>query len=1793
MKSQIGHTKSSAGAAGLIKAAMALHDKVLPPTIKVERPQDVVAPGATPFYVNTAKRPWLPCEEHPRRAAVSSFGFGGSNFHCVLEEYEAAKAKTTWDGRVQIAAFSAASKDELRSLLPVWAEDVDWGEVRAFAAQSRATFDSAAAHRLVLVFEQDESLPSKIVDAARKRLADADESEWSTPDGAAYGTGAVDGNLAILFPGQGTQYTGMLRDLACQFPSMLDALEDANKALDDAFHGRQLHDFIYPHPTFDDASAKANQAALTATDVAQPAIGATSLGAFRVLQGFGLKAEAFAGHSYGELTALCAAGRVDAETFFRISALRGSLMAGSGEDRGSMAAVRAPLDIVESVLAESGLDLVVANKNTPDQAVISGDTDAIVEAVELFKSRDIRCTKLDVGAAFHSPLVADASPPFLEGMQGYAFSDSPIPVFANTTGEEYPNDLGEAKELLASQLAKPVEFVREVETMYARGVRSFVEVGPGARMSGLVRAILGDKVHAVYALDSSNGKRDGILDLSRLLAALAASGYAVSLERWDAEYQPPEPTTGKKRFTVPICGANYVAPRKERAAKSVGKALVEVPKQTIAAAPRPAAEAHAQTPPRTTPTAPPANLVSAMDSSTAAGLLAQAQANIAALQRMQEQTATLHKQYLEGQENAANAIRNLLLQQQGFSEQGGAPATAPTEVPAAVAPAQPSAYIDTPPEEPTKPAHRIYAEKMLSAPAPAADELSGLLREGLLDVVSEETGYPAEMLEPDMSLDADLGIDSIKRVEILSVLQERFPELPSIEAEKLGEIGTLADILEHLGGASDPAALPGDAVPVPANANYQGLLLDIVAEKTGYPVDMLEVGMSLDGDLGIDSIKRVEILSALQEEALELPTIEAEDLGGLQTLEDILSHLDSVAPSVLQPISDATAFDISPLLLEIVSEKTGYPVDMLELDMSLNSDLGIDSIKRVEILSALQDQEPGLPSIEAEDLGKLDTLRDVISFISRTPAASANGKSVSPEPIEPKPGAIRRSVPTCVPLGDTARNAIAIRSNAEIWVTDDGSEFSAAIAARFKELEYAPRLVAVGELSSTRPERLDGLVVVAPEAPLGDAYLKQVFAFTQFAAPLLRKTGGSGQSIFATISRLDGAFGLSRPDAGRSPLSGGLAGLAKTACHEWPEVACKALDVANDFKSVAKAASAAVDELLLSAPVEVGLSRTSRVSISLKEEPLNSEGASPRLSASDVVVVTGGARGVTAEVAVAMAKRYGCGLALVGRTELAGVEEAYLDGIESEAAIKKAVLEHSGLKLTPEELERICGGILAQREISATLERVEEAGGRGMYVAADIRNREAVASAVGQASKKLGTVTALVHGAGVLADRRIEDKTADQFDFVYDTKVAGMNNLLSALEDSPLRAIVLFSSSTARFGRTGQSDYAMANEVLNKTAWAEFARRQDCRVLSMNWGPWDGGMVTPALKKIFEDEGVGAIRLGAGAGHLVNELDSPEQGAVEIVILADPPGGASSLAFLSSSDVLAPVVEISLDTEAFPFLASHVIDGKPVLPVAMYVEWFAHVALHGNPGMRFQGLSGLRVLKGVVLEGSSPTVVRVCAGKAVPTEEGLRVPLELRSAEADGRDTLNAQANAFLVSRLQKGEVALGAIDGNGTLPEAAAIYGGNPLFHGAAFQGIREIEACSKEGIAALVNPAPRPVEWIREPLRRSWIADPLVLDSSFQLMIVWSNLTRGDCSLPVAFRRYTQYKSTFPKGPVRIVAGIVESGAHKAVADIEFYNANNGHLIASIEGYECVIDASLNEAFKRNRYESSPTGR
>ncbi len=1087
IKSQVGHTKAAAGAAGLIKAALALHYKVLPPTIKVSQPIGPLATGDSPFYLNTESRPWLPRPDHPRRAAVSAFGFGGSNFHCLLEESGPDSLVVDWGGDVQILAYSDNDLGRLAASLPSWTGEVAWQDVRQEAARGRAAFRHEDSFRLLMVARRGSSEPSRLVEEARTRfcklVAGHEPARAITGSRSIHvGTGPAPGRLAMLFPGQGSQVVGMLRDLACRFPRMQAALALWNEAMEPA-DGR-LSDRIYPPSCFREEELQRQHEALRDTRYAQPAIGAVSFGLFQILEDFGVRPDLVGGHSFGELTALCAAGRIDSRTLAHLSLRRGALMAdcARGDAPGGMLAVFAPSDQVDGLLGANSLDLVIANKNAPGQCVLSGPIAEIDRAAGLLGDLRIRSSKLAVSAAFHSRFVAHAQEGFRQSLAAVTLNPGRMPVFANTTGSLYSEDGESARELLAGQLSRPVEFVAQVEAMYQTGARTFLEVGPGARLTGLIRAILEDREHHAIAIDTASSHPDdgNLAGLAMALAKLSALGYPVNLKQWDEGYRVAEavPASSRKQLTVKVCGAHPAPTRVRDGApdhKTKGghvdvaslPTITELARTSIsvlASRTSPSTEnngnsqgghdvgknefldrtmnptahdPHVGSNGRTSslpsipqPSAPvprPAvpdaaiPVVSTSNRTELTQAIRQTQESLAALQRLAEQTAQLHRQFLEGQAATQQTFQALLEHEQrltlavlgkGGPQRIGTQETAPSPLKTGPAP-----LVPTPPrslEADHRPPASLNGSSSLAATIVATPEAGSHLTEVLLQVVSEKTGYPVEMLELDMQLDADLGIDSIKRVEIFSALQDRLPEAPAVKPEHLGSLRTLQQIADFLAvqPAGQATAVPGSgmaiepgrngdahrgtspsSVQVPTSAVSE-VLLQVVSEKTGYPVEMLELDMQLDADLGIDSIKRVEIFSALQDRMPEAPAVKPEHLGSLLTLRQIADFLAaqpagqaSAVPSSGMAIEPGRNGDahcgalpssglvsstvVSEFLLQVVSEKTGYPVELLELDMQLDADLGIDSIKRVEIFSALQDRLPEAPAVKPEHLGTL------------------------------------------------------------------------------------------------------------------------------------------------------------------------------------------------------------------------------------------------------------------------------------------------------------------------------------------------------------------------------------------------------------------------------------------------------------------------------------------------------------------------------------------------------------------------------------------------------------------------------------------------------------------------------------------------------------------------------------------------------------------------------------------------------------------------------------------------------
>ena len=1768
IKSQIGHTKAAAGVAGLLKAVLALHHKVLPPTIKVTTPNPALEIGKTPFYLNTEARPWVRGSSHPRRAAVSSFGFGGSNFHVTAEEYRgASRAFRLRTAPSELLLLSAATPEALAGRARELA--ADGGPLTRLARETQGAFETSLPARLAVVATDLADLGQKLEKAAA-HLAASPEKPLSAPNGIHYALGAEPGRVAFLFSGQGSQHLGMGADLAMAFETCRAVWDRvADLRLGDV----PLHEVVFPRPVFTDADREALGRRLTATEWAQPAIGATSAALLALVESLGLRPDAVAGHSFGEVTALHAAGVLGFEDFLRVARRRGELMAAAAEVPGAMLAVAHPAEALRPMVEGWGTGVVLANLNSPRQVVLSGPTAAIEEAQARLREAGLTARRLPVSTAFHSPLVSPSSAPFGEFLLGVAFSPGRLPVFSNSEAAPYPAEADAMRALLASQIARPVRFAEEIEALWSMGVRTFVEVGPGSIQTQLVGECLEGREHRAVSLDRKG--QHGLTSLWNGLGRLAVGGLRLEWARlWDG-CALPKPADGKKpALTLPICGANYgrpyppppgaaeppaPVPPAKRAPATPKPSQAAAPAAAPAPAPVPAPVPAPATAPALAPTLPPG-----------AGT-----AWVQAFQELQRQTVEAHAAYQRTMaESHAGFLRMAEASLSSLAGVLGGSAVA-AGLPAAVP-------VPPPPALPEAP--RPIPAPAVVTPAAPVDAAATVFA-----VVAEKTGYPADMLRPEMQLESDLGIDSIKRVEILSALQERLPAVGEVQPGEIASLRTLGQIVERLTSAAPAEAAPAPSAAGAAAGDLHQALLSVVAEKTGYPADMLRPEMALEADLGIDSIKRVEILSALQSRLPGLPEVQPGEMGSLRTLGQILARLEGAAGAApgngggAAAPARSSAADLERLLREVVAEKTGYPADMLRPEMALEADLGIDSIKRVEILSALRDRTTAIPEIPAAEMARLRTLGQIVDWIhagEKGPdggdgpdgpgggqrAGPGQGPGAGPGPAT---AGLGRFEVREVPAPAVGLALAGLHTSGAVAVTDDGAGVAPALVARLRASGFEAAVVAEVPAGAGVVIVLDGLRALSS---VDDALRvnEAAFAAARAAAPRLAEKGG----VFVTVQDTGGDFGL----GGRDPLrawAAGLPALVKTAAQEWPLASLRAIDVERAGRTAEAVAEVIAAELERGGlEREVGLHADGRRTTLAAVETAAEAATEPVLPEGAVVLATGGARGVTAAALLGLARTRRLRFALVGRTRL-GEEPEAARGVEDEAALRSALLaaaRAAGRTLPPAELRAEVASILARREVRRTLAALQALGSEACYLAVDAQDASALGAALDPVRREWGPVRGLVHGAGVLADKRIVDKTPEAFRRVFDTKVAGLRALLEATASDPLRALVLFSSVAARAGNAGQSDYAMANAVLDAVASAEAARRgPSCLVRSLAWGPWAGGMVTPALAAHFERAGVPLIPLDSGADLFAAEVASAP-GPVQVVIGGRPKSGALG----EAEGQRAGEAEVVASAGLLPFLSGHRIQGTPVVPAVIALEWLARAARACRPDLALLRCTDLRVLKGIRLDSArfegGGEAFRLSAREIPgdgPASGLVRLSLELRGEGG----LLHYSAAA----EMGPPGTPLPALSGTAPAPRPALpsrptgleppafsrVYG-EMLFHGPEFQVIRSLESLSPEGGAALLG-GTEEAGWPGGP----WITDPAALDGGLQLAILWGIRVLGKRTLPTHVGCFVPHRPGPARGRLRCSLRPREIGGYRTVSDLAFAD-EDGSLVAELREVE-----------------------
>ena len=568
IKSQIGHLKAAAGIAGVIKGVMALHHATIPPSAGFETPNPTVQWDEIPFFVPTQARDWPRPLENPRRAGISAFGFGGTNFHIALEGYEpeyhtpiANSWQQKWIGNapkpsppsiLDAKANPTMTHEELKSIEggilllsgdsvelliskltnlsfdgPSFDEDAN-GRRLSVELMQASDFNKSDSYRMAIVATSWADY-DKRVGLALKAMEDSNKWGFLQSQGVMITNEPIlpsKAKIAHMYPGQGSQYVGMTYDLNKRYTSVQKVWEKSDETMVEVLEGETLSSFVL-RSNLSKQELIESEHKLKQTEYTQPAMLTADLAIERLLNAHGQTPDMVAGHSLGEYAALMSSGILNMDGALRASAARGTEMGSVQiDDKGLMASVTAPYEEVEKVLNTADGYVIAANKNSPKMTVIAGESEAVKAVMSTFEAKGFSTTQLATSHAFHSRIVAPANEPLRRFLETLEINWPKIPITANYDGEFYEMSGADSKtsvlDKLAPQMASSVEWTSQIEKMYNSGARVFIEVGPKRALTMFATQILEGKPH--LPIMTNHPKQGGIASFLGAMAGLYLAG---------------------------------------------------------------------------------------------------------------------------------------------------------------------------------------------------------------------------------------------------------------------------------------------------------------------------------------------------------------------------------------------------------------------------------------------------------------------------------------------------------------------------------------------------------------------------------------------------------------------------------------------------------------------------------------------------------------------------------------------------------------------------------------------------------------------------------------------------------------------------------------------------------------------------------------------------------------------------------------------------------------------------------------------------------------------------------------------------------------------------------------------------------------------------------------------------------------------------------------------------------------------------------------------------------------------
>ena len=835
--------------------------------------------------------------------------------------------------------------------------------------------------------------------------------------------------------------------------------------------------------------------------------------------------------------------------------------------------------------------------------------------------------------------------------------------------------------------------------------------------------------------------------------------------------------------------------------------------------------------------------------------------------------------------------------------------------------------------------------------------------------------------------------------------------------------------------APEPVAEPAVAA---AADDVEEVVVRIVAEKTDYPPDMLDLDLDLEADLGVDTVKQAEVFAAIRGH-YDIPRDENLKLSEFPTLAHVVQFVrdrrpdqpaaeeparEAVTPAAPTQETPEAADDdaaIRARVLSIVAGMTGYPEDMLEMDLDLEADLGVDTVKQAEVFAAMREAY-GIPRDPDLQLKDFPTLNHAVQFVKdRMPkgdaveapqADQAADQGAATESILSGDMEAARQVPRRVPFAawrppvDICRpTGVDLGEGSRVAVMADGGGVGRALIERLEKRGVDVLALEPGLDDASLEQQLSdfagggtvtglywlpALDAHAPVADMDDSTWKEAVAqrvkalYTAVHA-MYDVVTGPGQFVVAA-TRMGGRHGYD--DAGAlNPLGGAVSGFVKALKRERGDVLCKVVDFAPSRKTAALAEQLIAETLSDPGAVEIGIDDAGRWTVALRDIPSDGSETDLELNKDSVFVVTGAAGSIVSAIVADLAQASGGTFHLLDLAPEPDRDDPNIARFVTDRdGLKRDIFERikaSGERATPAMVERVLARLERANAALAAIQSVEAAGGKAVYHSVDLTDAAHVDQVMKEILSDRDQIDVLVHAAGVEVSRFLSDKTREEFDLVFDVKCDAWHSLMRALGETSLKAAVVFSSVAGRFGNGGQSDYSAANDFLVKSVSGFRNSRPGTRGIALDWTAWGGiGMATrgsiPTMmaaagidmlppeagipivrKELTEGPSASEIVVAQRLGVLAAELDS--SGGVDLEALKVTGARGPMMGDIVAVSVGEGLtVETELDPATQPFLYDHKIDGTPVLPGVMGLEAFAELSTLLLPDYRVESIDDVR-----------------------------------------------------------------------------------------------------------------------------------------------------------------------------------------------------------------------------------------